>query len=311
MSAGPERNLELEAAIAADPEARGGYEVYADWLAQRGDPRGELIAVQLAREDRPLDAWLAKRETELLVDHGGTWLGGLDGPSWPGPPIEVEWERGFVTSAIIPTGYQSEDAAFTYRAFAALPSAALVRELALGVACTYGGGGEDDVSILEALHDCPLPIVKKLALREFEHQISWTHVGDISIAGLGYLDELHISAGRITLGAIDLPRLRRLRLESGGLRAHVLASVTSARWPMLEELDVYIGTPDYGGTCTLNDVLPILAGTNLPRVTSLGVRNSPFADELVARLVDAPILPRLTSLDLQYGTMVITTFHRT
>jgi uncharacterized protein (TIGR02996 family) len=305
---GDDRNLELEAAIAAEPDARGGYEVYADWLAQRGDPRGELIAVQLAREARPSDPRLAGREAELLTEHGGTWLRGLDQHAWPGPPIEVEWERGFIASARIPTGYSSDDSAFTYRAFAELPCAALVREIVLGVACSSGGHGnpDDDISILEALRDQPLPTLRSIELAIFDHQISWTHLGDVSIARLDELPRLEtlaITAGRMTLGAIDLPQLRQLSLVSGGQRAHVLHSIAAARWPSLEELTVYFGTDQYGGSCTLADVAPILAGHNLPNITSLGLCNSTFADELVVELVAAPILPRLKRLDLSAGTL--------
>jgi uncharacterized protein (TIGR02996 family) len=46
------RDPTLESAIAERPDERGGYEVYADWLGERGDPRGEWIHVQLAIEDR-------------------------------------------------------------------------------------------------------------------------------------------------------------------------------------------------------------------------------------------------------------------
>jgi len=57
-----------------DVEARA---VYGDWLAERGDPRGELIALQLATRDRlPTDAE-AKRERALLEAHATDWLGRL------------------------------------------------------------------------------------------------------------------------------------------------------------------------------------------------------------------------------------------
>jgi hypothetical protein len=264
--------------------------------------------VQLAREDRPSDARLAARETELLTEHGGTWLRGLDQQAWPGPAIEVEWERGFVASASIPTGYESQDSAFTYRAFAELPCAVLVREIVLGVACSYGGRGDpdEDISILEALRDRPLATIRSLELSAFDHQLSWTQLGDVSLARLDKLprlDKLAITAGRMTLGAIDLPQLRQLSLVSGGQRAHVLHSIAAARWPSLEELTVYFGTSDYGGNCTLADLAPILAGDNLPHVTSLGLCNSTFADALVVALVAAPILPRLKRLDLSAGTL--------
>lgn len=49
--------------------------VFADWLTERGDPRGELISLQLAHaEGRATDASL-KREASLLKKHAKDWLG--------------------------------------------------------------------------------------------------------------------------------------------------------------------------------------------------------------------------------------------
>jgi uncharacterized protein (TIGR02996 family) len=65
-----QRNVGLEEAIRArldDPEP---FLVYADWLAQAGDPRGELIVVQHALGDEALPpseiARLRARERELM-----------------------------------------------------------------------------------------------------------------------------------------------------------------------------------------------------------------------------------------------------
>jgi uncharacterized protein (TIGR02996 family) len=300
------RDLALEAAIAERPDERGGYEVYADWLDERGDPRGEWIHVQLATEDRPGDAELRQREQDLLATHEAEWLGRLSSSGyWPTVPIQVAWRRGFVHRAEVRTQYETEEAALIYRELAALPAAALLRELRASVACSYGGGGDDDSSLIEALRDRPLPTLRVLELDPFEFQLSWTHVGDLSRANaaLARLEALTIGAGRITLGAIDLPELRRLRLESGGLRAHVLASLAAARWPALETLEVFLGTSEYGGTCTPVDVMPILAGATLPLVTRLALCNGTFGDELAVAATRAPILSRLRALDLSLGTM--------
>src|SRR5262249_5265412 len=43
--------LALEEALAEDPDDRAAHAAYADHLAERGNPRGELIQVQLALED--------------------------------------------------------------------------------------------------------------------------------------------------------------------------------------------------------------------------------------------------------------------
>jgi uncharacterized protein (TIGR02996 family) len=45
----PAANLDLEAQIAAAPDAPDPFLVYGDWLQQSGDPRGELVALQAAR----------------------------------------------------------------------------------------------------------------------------------------------------------------------------------------------------------------------------------------------------------------------
>jgi uncharacterized protein (TIGR02996 family) len=62
---------ELLAAIYADPGDDAARAVYADWLQERGDPRGELIAMQLAGRVGP-------RERLLLERHERTWLGALE-----------------------------------------------------------------------------------------------------------------------------------------------------------------------------------------------------------------------------------------
>jgi uncharacterized protein (TIGR02996 family) len=63
----------LVEAIYLDPDDDARRHAYADWLVRKGDPRGEFIALQLARrDDRP-----SKRERDLLARHKTIWLGPL------------------------------------------------------------------------------------------------------------------------------------------------------------------------------------------------------------------------------------------
>lgn len=70
------RRAELLAAVLERPDDRAARSVYADFLSERGDPRGELIQVQLARtsDDRPA---LRKREASLLASYGAEWAAEL------------------------------------------------------------------------------------------------------------------------------------------------------------------------------------------------------------------------------------------
>jgi uncharacterized protein (TIGR02996 family) len=69
------RGAELLAAVYADPIADAPRLVYADWLLERSDPRGELIALQ-CRLQRLDDAGHA-RIKELLAVHQAEWLAPL------------------------------------------------------------------------------------------------------------------------------------------------------------------------------------------------------------------------------------------
>jgi uncharacterized protein (TIGR02996 family) len=80
----------LEARI-VETDQRDAFGVYGDWLTERGDPRGELVAIQLAREvnDTPE---LAAREAELLFEYAFEWLGGY---AWR-PELKATFRRGFI-----------------------------------------------------------------------------------------------------------------------------------------------------------------------------------------------------------------------
>jgi uncharacterized protein (TIGR02996 family) len=85
---------DLLAKIYAAPEDDAPRLVYADHLTERGDPRGELINLQVrrARGEPSTRASLA-RERALLRDHGRAWLGPL------APVLArsgVVYERGFL-----------------------------------------------------------------------------------------------------------------------------------------------------------------------------------------------------------------------
>ena len=73
--------------------------------------------------------------------------------------------------------------------------------------------------------------------------------------------------------------------------------------PNIKHLEIYYGTEDYGGECTVKEVKPLLARTDLPRLEYLGIKNSTFANEIAQELAGAKVLKTLKTLDLSLGTM--------
>ncbi len=86
---------ELFDAVYADPHSDARRLVLADRLLEENDPRGEFIALQMQKLQRPLSGSAMRREKLLLRKHREQWLGPL-GPMLVG---EEKWDRGFLSEA--------------------------------------------------------------------------------------------------------------------------------------------------------------------------------------------------------------------
>jgi uncharacterized protein (TIGR02996 family) len=73
LEAGLSRDAELEAAVYRDPDSDDARLVFADALSERGDPRGEMIALQIAMARGTATDEQKKRVDALLSRHGGDW----------------------------------------------------------------------------------------------------------------------------------------------------------------------------------------------------------------------------------------------
>ena len=123
------RGAALLDAIYAAPDDDAPRIVYADWLGERGDVRGEFITLQLARGDGDEPS---TREKALLHEHGRTWAGPL------GALFRSHvFERGFFAGG----GIEVKD----FRLLAADPASRILRHLA------YSGTPEALFELLEML----------------------------------------------------------------------------------------------------------------------------------------------------------------
>lgn len=305
-------NPDLEARILSDLDDVAAYGVYGDWLTEQGDPRGELVAVQLRFAQTPDDPALRERERALLAAHAKTWLGELAGLD-PKQDLAVTWRYGFVSSVRLgpPTEqYETSELDFptTIARLFELPGIALLRELVVG-AISYDDYPTSWSDCVHAIAGGPVP--PGLARLEFNRggywDISSTELGDLSPAypQLGRLRELSIELGSMELGAIELPELRTLQIVTGGLRSENLASLRTGHLPKLESLLLCLGDTggDYGCTVELDDLGWIFAAEGIPGVRHLGLANSSLADSIAQALPASPVLRQLATLDLSRGTM--------
>jgi len=139
-----------------------------------------------------------------------------------------------------------------------------------------------------------------------ESEISWIELGDLSPV-LDAFPNLELFRVRGSDGLqfknAKHDKLRALAVESGGLGKEVVTQVCKAKFPNLEHLELWLGTPNYGGDCRANDLQPILAGKAFPKLTYLGFRNSEIADDIAGVVVSSPVVEQLETLDLSLGTL--------
>lgn len=137
-------------------------------------------------------------------------------------------------------------------------------------------------------------------------EISWIQHGDITpvLASFPNLERLWVrGSDGLVLKPVRHENLRELVLQSGGLPAPVVRAVGESDLPALEHLELWLGVEEYGGGSGVDDLAPILSGRSLPALKRLGLCNAENADEIAAALASAPVLARLTALDLSMGTL--------
>jgi uncharacterized protein (TIGR02996 family) len=309
-----------EPALEEALRAGGGAEtalVYADWLAQHGHPRAQLIVVQHARRERPDDPALIAEEARLFEHHADILLGSLGAHlhevqhHYYG--LELAWEHGFIARARV-----GRDGIGPAEPVLDLllnhPSARFLRELVIGC---HQGGDQDNRKMAELLiygSPSPAPPLRRLYLADFDDteidniDISRCPLGDLS--GLGEIyplleDVILKGRGDVELGALSLPRARRFALRTSTLTRRTLAAILGAPWPELVDLELWFGDPawHYGAECVLADVLPLLGEDGFPKLRALRLMNAAFTDELCPLLLTSPRVRTLEVLDLSMGTL--------
>jgi len=106
----------------------------------------------------------------------------------------------------------------------------------------------------------------------------------------------------LELGKIDLPNLKNLIIETGGLSDGVVSDIAASNLENLEHLELWLGTENYGCTIKIEDLMPLLNG-KYPKLKYLGLKNYYQQDALAGALQGASILETIETLDLSMGTL--------
>ena len=106
----------------------------------------------------------------------------------------------------------------------------------------------------------------------------------------------------LSLGNIQLPKLKHLIIETGGLNASVIHDIAKSDLKNLEHLEIWLGTDDYGCNIKIEDLQPIL-NSSYPKLKYLGLKNYYLQDELAKHLKGASILKNIEVLDLSMGVL--------
>lgn len=137
-----------------------------------------------------------------------------------------------------------------------------------------------------------------------ENEMSWIHQSDVTplLEAFPKLELLRTRGGNdLSLSRPKHANLRGLVCESGGLSAEFVRSIGRSEFPALEHLELWLGTEEYGGGSSIEDLQPILSGDLFPNLKYLGLRNCEYVDDIAAVVVNSPLVKRIETLDLSLG----------
>lgn len=309
----------LEAAIAADPDDPAGYVVYADALQAAGDPRGDLIALQVALTADPAAASLVAADLDLRATlrlepaHGTVrWAFGFwrelyltsQGP--PDPEADAQLARLLASPSarflrVLYLGAQHTPGVLDSVA----TCAATLRELTVALS-PHGEFTDEDLPALApltglrqlTLSSCTRVTEDGMAVLRGMRELTWLLLAHCTLTDAMAellaelpLQELHFRPAAISAGgmrALAQMPLRRLHLGTEMLDDAVVAPLVAH--PTLTSLDLYGAQLTAAGVGDLG---------SLPRLRRLVLTSSGIAGSDLAAL--APLADRLESLAISHS----------
>ena len=151
--------------------------------------------------------------------------------------------------------------------------------------------------------------IKSLFIGDMDYEeceVSWIEQADYGKlwAALPNLEKLTIKGStNLSLGDIQHENLKSLEIICGGLPTDVLEEVQNAKLPELTKLLLYIGSDNYGFDGDVTQIEQLLAQSQFPKLTYLGIVDSEIQDEVVNAVLNCKYINQIEILDLSLGTL--------
>lgn len=173
----------------------------------------------------------------------------------------------------------------------------------------YEGGDSGEIIDILVESAPKLPALRGIFIGDIvseENEISWINHGPVGGIFEVYpnLEVFRIRGSNgLSLGRLNHAKLRGLVIESGGLPSEIVVDLFESNLPALTALELWLGDENYGWDGTLDLFEPLFEGNLFPNLRHLGLRDAEIADEIAIAIAEAPIMDRLTSLDLSLGVL--------
>ena len=233
----------------------------------------------------------------------------------PLPEVEPDAVAWRVRLQISMPGENYEDFTERFEAFLAQVDVSRVRALIIGMT-TYMEQFDSDLAVrLLVEHAADFPSLRAIFLAEVvttDAEVSWLNHLDLMPVLESYplLEQFQVRGGEDdwnpdlhAVRPFKHEALRTLVFESGGLSPATVRAIGESELPAIEHLEFYLGDEAYGGGTTVEELAWLFDGERFPALRHLGLRDAPNADEIAAALAHAPVVPRLTTLDLSLGAL--------
>jgi uncharacterized protein (TIGR02996 family) len=301
----------MEHSMVENPDDLNAYLAYSDWLLEQGDPRGELIAVQVALLRQPSSQEMKEREAALFEKYGDLWLGPLSRHR----AKKVTWRLGFLDQVEIHKGPgKGMVCSQLLSQILQSPVGRLIRKMTLDL--EYGWEEKDDGMITNAIATARPALLSDVTLRA--HPFLLRNLGALwssvpKLTHFAHEEKWSMSPYRIDserpldLGKVAAPSLRHLAICTFSPVHEWSESIVDADVPGLESLLIDLGGARHfeSGQLELDfaALRRILDVTHLGKLKHFGLRGCMIIDELCSVLGSSKLLPQLETLDLSANHM--------